>query len=69
MPRRRLLCLGGPKTGFLHFMVRLSVGGLGEPLRLGVVKLRLGVPASSVFSSFLSLSLTIVHWINEDPNK
>ena len=37
---------------------------LGEPLSLGVAKLRLGVPVSSV-----KLSLTIVHWINEDLNK
>ena len=36
-------------------------------LRLGVAKLRLGIPTSSVGSSF-PLSLTIIHLINEDPN-
>ena len=40
-----------------------------EPLGLGVEKLRLGVPTNSVFGSSFPLSLTIVHWINEDPNK
>ena len=42
---------------------------LGDPLRLGVAKLRLDVHVSSIFGSSLPLSLTIVHWINEDPNK
>ena len=42
---------------------------LGEPLRLGVALLRLGVPVSSVLGSSLSLILTIIHLINEDPNK
>ena len=31
--------------------------------------LRLGIPTSSVLVPFFSLSLTIVHWINVDPNK
>ena len=42
---------------------------LGEPLCLSVAKLRLGVPASYVLVSLFFLSLTIVDWINEDPNK
>ena len=42
---------------------------LGKPLYLGVAKLPLGVLVSFVYGSSLPLSLTIVHLINEDPNK
>ena len=59
-PRRRSprlsveLRLGRTEQGFLHFLVRLGVAmlHLGEPLRLGVAKLCLSVPISSVL--FLS---------------
>ena len=42
---------------------------LGKPLRLGLALLRLGIPVSSVLVSSLPLSLIIVYWINENPNK
>ena len=49
-PRRRLLHLGGPEPGFfaLSYMLRRSMLRLGEPLRLGIAKLLLGILASQV---------------------
>ena len=56
MPRRRSprlgveLCLGEPEVKFseLSGPPRHSMFRLGEPLRLGVAKLRLGVLVSSI---------------------
>ena len=60
--RRRHLRLGEPEVKFseLSGPPRCSMLRLGEPLRLGVAKLRLGIPISFV-SVLLPLSLTIVH--------
>ena len=71
--RRRSPCLGvdlrlgGPEpwVSALSGSPRSSMLCLGEPLHLSVAKLRLGASVSSS----LPLILTIIHWINEDPNK
>ena len=74
-PKRRSPCLGrvsfvlaDQRQGFCIFLIRLGLAmlRLGEPLHLGVTKLR---PTSYVFGFSLSLSLTTVYWINENPNK
>ena len=57
MPRRRSprlgieLRIGEPEVKFLELYgpPRHSMLRLGEPLRLGVASIRLGVPTSSVF--------------------
>ena len=49
-PRKRPLRVGGPdpKVSALSGPPRRCVLHLGEPLYLGVAKLRLGVPVSSI---------------------
>ena len=76
-PRRRSPCLSvelrlsGPKprNSALSGLPRSSMLRLGEPLCLGIALLHLGVPISSVLGTSLPLILTIIHWINENPNK
>ena len=65
------LRLGGPKIGFFFAFSGPLRSSNALPRRTSSPRwsLRLGVLASYVFSSYLLLSLTIVHWINENPNK